>query len=170
MVQFFLCSMVSNLENCMRRFLRGFSSWSRRSLGGNVFGLLVQTQDHTSKRKYFFSDFFLAFFQKGFICLTINILSPSKQPPSDIIHLCQRFFQTSKHFWNEPFGIACFDLSFNSSIVAKCFPFIRTTWPNQCSSCILIRCTTSMSLRSQYSSLSQEGEIITNSHWSEDLL
>ena len=47
--------------------------------------------------------------------------------PSDIIYLCQRFFQSSKHFWNVLFGIAnssSFDYSFISSIVVKHFPFI----------------------------------------------
>ena len=36
---------------------------------------------------------------------------------SDIIHLCQRFSQSWKHFWNELFGII-------SEIVAKRVPFI----------------------------------------------
>ena len=52
------------------------------------------------------------------------ILSPSKQLSSDIIHLCQHFFQSSKHFWNALLGIinsSCFDFSFISSIVANAF-------------------------------------------------
>ena len=65
--------------------------------------------------------------QKVFITRSITILSPSKSPPSDIIHLCQHFFQFSKHFCYALIGIAnssCFDFSFIFSIVAKCFPFI----------------------------------------------
>ena len=33
-------------------------------------------------------------------------MSSSKQSSSDTIHLCQCFFQSSKHFWNALFGIA----------------------------------------------------------------
>ena len=42
------------------------------------------------------------------------------------MHLCQRFFQSSKYFWNALFAIAnssSFDFSCISSIVAKRFPF-----------------------------------------------
>ena len=45
-------------------------------------------------------------------------------PPSDVTHLWQRFFQSLKHFWKALFGIAnsfCFDFSFISSNIAKRF-------------------------------------------------
>ena len=51
---------------------------------------------------------------------TINVIL-------NFFHLSQRFFQSSKHFWNALFDIAnsfCFDFPFSSSVVAKCFPFI----------------------------------------------
>ena len=61
------------------------------------------------------------------ICYTRSMLSPSKQSPSDIIHLFQRFFQSSKHFWYALFGMSLSSLSdsvFISSIVAKRRPLM----------------------------------------------
>ena len=54
------------------------------------------------------------------------MLSPSKQSPLDIMHLCQRFFQSSKHFWNSIFGIAFSSFSdalLMSSMAVKRRPF-----------------------------------------------
>ena len=59
---------------------------------------------------------------KIFIYLFKSISSSSKQSPPDIMHLCQRFFQSSKHLLNSISGIAfkvSFDSSFISSIVSK---------------------------------------------------
>ena len=67
------------------------------------------------------------FSRKIFIYSWICMLSPSKQSPSDIIHLCQRFFQSSKHFWYALFSMSLSSLSdsvFISSIVAKRRPFM----------------------------------------------
>ena len=69
---------------------------------------------------------YLQYLQKVFIYLSKTILFPSKQAPSDIINISKRFFQSTKHLWNMLFGIAnssCFDFSFISSTVAKCFQF-----------------------------------------------
>ena len=63
------------------------------------------------------NNLYLQFFQKIFIYLSITILSPSKKPLSDIIHLCQHFFQPTKYFWDAIFGIAnssCCDFVFQS--------------------------------------------------------
>ena len=54
-------------------------------------------------------------------------MPPSKSSPSDIIHFCQRFFQSSKHFWYALFSMSLSSLSdsvFISSIVAKRRPFM----------------------------------------------
>ena len=68
-----------------------------------------------------------SFFRKVFIYLAI-LSWPLKSNPSDIIHLCQRFFQSSKHLWKalllSPLWSSCFDFSFISLIVGKRFPFI----------------------------------------------
>ena len=59
---------------------------------------------------------------KIFIHLFKSISSPSKESPPDMMHLCQRFFQSSKHLLNSISGIA-FKAFFNSvcisSIVSK---------------------------------------------------
>ena len=69
----------------------------------------------------------LHFFQKILIYSRIPVSSPSKKSPSDIIHLCQRFSQSLKHFWYAFFGMSLSSLSdsvFISSIVLKCCPLI----------------------------------------------
>ena len=66
-----------------------------------------------SKNKRYFQ-----YFSKSIYLFSNNYLAPL-----NIKHLCQRFFQSSKHFWNRHFGIDN-SSSFNSAIVAKCFPFI----------------------------------------------
>ena len=67
-------------------------------------------------------------FFKKYLFLYQQLSCPLQiNPPSNIIHLLQLFFQSSKHFWNAPFGIAnssCFHFSFISTIVAKRFPFV----------------------------------------------
>ena len=67
------------------------------------------------------------FSQKIFIYSLISMLSPSKYSPLDIIHLCQRFFQSSKHFWNAIFGMAFSSFSDSvliSSMLPKRRPFM----------------------------------------------
>ena len=62
---------------------------------------------------------------KIFIYLSKSISSPSKQSPPDIMHLCQRFFQSSKHLLNSISGIAFkafFDSACIFSIVLKRCP------------------------------------------------
>ena len=69
----------------------------------------------------------LHFFRKILIYSRIFMLSPSKYSPSDIIHLCQRFFQSSKHFWYSFFGMSLSSLNdsvFICSTVAKRRPFM----------------------------------------------
>ena len=61
---------------------------------------------------------------KIFIYLSKSFSSPSKYPP-DILHLCQRFFQSSKHLLNSTSGIALkafFDSTCIPSIVSKRCP------------------------------------------------
>ena len=66
----------------------------------------------------------MKFSQKIFIYQ--NLSYPLQgNPPLDIIHLSQYFFQSSKHFCNALFSItnsSCFHLSFISSIIAQRFP------------------------------------------------
>ena len=66
---------------------------------------------------------YFKYFQKLFIK---KYLAPFKVTLLVLcLYLCQRFFQSSKHFWNALFGIAnSFCFTFISSIVAKRSPFI----------------------------------------------
>ena len=62
---------------------------------------------------------------KIFIYLSKSISSSSKLSPPDIMHLCQRFFQSLKHLLNSISEIAFkafFDSACISSIVSKRFP------------------------------------------------
>ena len=62
---------------------------------------------------------------KIFIYLYKSISFPSKSSPPDIMHLCQRFFQSSKHLLNSISGIAFkafFDSACISSIDSKRCP------------------------------------------------
>ena len=67
------------------------------------------------------------FYKQIFIYLSKIMLSSSKQSPSDTMHLCQPFFQSSKHFWNELLGIALSssgDAALIFSIVVNLRPFM----------------------------------------------
>ena len=62
---------------------------------------------------------------KIFIYSSKSISSLSKQSSPDIMHLCQRFFQSSKHLLNSIFGIvfkAFFDSACISSVMSKRCP------------------------------------------------
>ena len=61
------------------------------------------------------------------LILCISICWPLQSNPPQITHLCQRFLQSSKHFWYALFGMPLSSLSdsvFISSIVAKRRPFM----------------------------------------------
>ena len=66
------------------------------------------------------------YLKKIFIYLSTLMLSPSKESVSDIMHLWQRFFQSSKHFSNSIFGIdfsSFSDALLMSSMAVKRRPF-----------------------------------------------
>ena len=66
------------------------------------------------------------FLKKKFIYSCTLMLSPLKQSPLDIMHLCQLFFQTSKPLSNSIFGIAFSSFSdalLMSSMAVKRRPF-----------------------------------------------
>ena len=113
---------------CSRWYSNTHCEWMQRRM--NVFTQFIKVMytvweiyEVWSKNKHY-----LKFFKKHYIYLsTTNLSCPlQSQTPSDIIHLCQRFFQSSKHAWNALFDIAnsfCCDFFCISSIVAKHFPF-----------------------------------------------
>ena len=109
-----------------------FSKWEQKSnasskwsFSGTKFSILntINIYEVWSKSNRYFK-----FFQNVFLYLSITILLVLfKVTPLEIVHLCQHFFQSSKHFLNALFGIANisrFDFSCISLIVIKRFPFI----------------------------------------------
>ena len=65
-------------------------------------------------------------FFKKYLFIYQKVSCPLQSNPPQIIHSCQGFFQSSKHFRYALFGIANsfdFDFSFISSIVAERFSF-----------------------------------------------
>ena len=80
----------------------------------------VYTRSVQKQRKFSFFE------NRIFIHSFILKLMPSKWAQLDIMHLCQRFFQSSKHFSNSIFGIAFSSFSdalLMSSMLVKRRPF-----------------------------------------------